>query len=252
MARLLAFLILLTGIAQPLAGALAPAFGIGTPIGAATSGQDMPDQPLPAFFSIWSVIFAAYIAFGAAALIRPPAWLTRFGLPLLAAGLLNILWMLTAQLVVYQPLDFLILFPILAASWTAARIAARINAGGERSLAFRFAEAASGLLSGWISVATAISVPLTIRSLTTIGPTDHAWPMVWTTLLTAGALGVLYTRFISPALWFFAAAGWGLLGIAMHNWLETGMHLIGHVAAGYLVLLLVWRLTRGANLAKPA
>jgi hypothetical protein len=101
-------------------------------------------------------------------------------------------------------------------------------------------------------VAAAISIPLTVRSLTTIGASDHPWPMVWTALLTAGALGVLYTRFISPALWFFVAAGWGILGIAMHNWLETGMHLTGHVAATWLVLLLAWRLTRGANLSRLA
>lgn len=248
--RLIPLLILLTGIAQPLAGALAPAFGIGTPIGAATSGQDMPDQPLPAFFSIWSVIFAAYIAFGLAALIRPAGWTRRLGTPLLIAGTLNIIWMLTAQLLVFQPLDFLLLFPILGASWWAARIAARLSAEGTSGLVFRLGEAASGLLAGWISVATAISVPLTIRSLTPLGPTDHAWPMVWSVLGTAGLLAYIFTRRISPALWYFAAAGWGILGIAFHNWFQTGMHLVGLVAALCLLLLLFWRLTRGANLAK--
>lgn len=251
MPRLIALMILITGLAQPLSGALAPAFGIGTPIGAATAGLDMPEQPLPAFFSIWSVIFAAYTAFGVAALIRPPVWLMRFSLPLLAAGVFNIVWMLSAQLIASQPLDLVLLAPIIAASWWAARIAAKLNAGGERGLTFRFAGAASGLLAGWISVATAISIPLTVRSLTILGPSDHPWPMVWTTLITAGVFAWLYTRFISPALWYFIASGWGLLGIAFHNWLETGMHLVGHIAAAVLLLLLLWRLTQGVKLARP-
>ncbi len=250
MPRLLALLIVMTGLAQPLSGALAPAFGIGTPIGGATAGLDMPEQPLPAFFSIWSVIFAAYTACGVAALIRPPAWLVPFGVPLLIAGLFNIAWMLSAQLIASQPLDLALLAPIIAASWTAAHIAARLNAGGERGLTYRFAEAASGLLAGWITVATAISIPLTVRSLTILGPSDHPWPMVWTTLITAGLFAWLYTRFISPALWYFIAAGWGLLGIAFHNWLETGMHLVGHITAAVLILLLIWRLTQGAKLAR--
>lgn len=249
--RWLPLLILLLGAVQPLAGALAPAFGIGTPIGAATAGTSAPEQPMAAFFGIWTVIFAGYAALGANGLVRPDTWPRAVGLPLALAGAGNIVWMLSAQLVAWQPLDFLLLFPILFFAWQAARAAATA-ASGPRSLGIMLAEATSGLLAGWVPVAIAISIPLTIRSLTWLGPSDFPWPMFWTTILTAGALAWLFTARISKALWYFVATGWGLLGIAFHNWLETGMHLIGHFAAGCLIILLILRLTRGAKPAKPA
>lgn len=197
------------------------------------------------------MIFAAYGAFGLAGLIAPQRWPRPLARPLILAGAGNIVWMLAAQLIVFQPLDFLLLFPILAAAWWAAREAEKLRAPG-RPLVLHLGEAASGLLAGWLSVAVSISVPLTIRSLTPIAPTDFPWPMFWSALLPAAFFAWLFTRRISRSLWYFAAASWGILGIAFHNWYETGMHLIGHVALGFLLLVLLWRLTRGSNPAKPA
>ena len=79
MSRALPWLILLLAVLQPLSGALAPLLGIGTPIGAATASTDAPEQPLPAFFSIWGVIFLAYAGFGLAGLLRPASWLPAVG-----------------------------------------------------------------------------------------------------------------------------------------------------------------------------
>ncbi|ABI78387.1 putative membrane protein [Hyphomonas neptunium ATCC 15444] len=248
--RLFPLLIFLLGVAQPLAGALAPAFGIGTPIGDATAGSAAPEQPLPAFFSIWGVIFAAYTALGVAGLWRPDQWPAPLGLPLVLAGAGNIIWMLSAQLIGSQPLDFVLLAPILVCAWWAAREAEALR--GTRSLSVYLGDAASGLLAGWISVAAAISIPLTVRSLTWLEPTDFPWPMFWSTILTAALLAWIFASRISGSLWYFVAAGWGLLGIAFHNWLETGMHLIGHFTAGCLILLLTLRLTRGAKAGKRA
>ena len=248
--RLLPLMILVLALAQPLAGALAPAFGIGTPIGNATAGTDAADQPLPAFFSIWSLIFAAYGAFGIAGLVRPESWPAGIGRPLLLAGLGNIAWMLNAQLIVSQPLDFLLLLPILGAAWWAQRQAEKLRKPGA-GLSFHLGDAASGLLAGWISVALAISVPLTIRSLSGLAPTDFPWPMFWSAIGTAALLAWIFAGRISRSLWYFAAAGWGILGIAFHNWFETGMHLIGHMAAVMLALILDLRLTRGAKAARP-
>lgn len=197
------------------------------------------------------MIFAAYGAFGIAGLIAPQRWPRPLALPLILAGAGNIVWMLSAQLIVLQPLDFVLLFPILIAAWWAAREAEKLRAPGA-GLTFHIGDAASGLLAGWLSVALSISVPLTVRSLTPIAPTDFPWPMFWSALLPAGLLAWLFAARISRSLWYFAAAGWGILGIAFHNWLETGMHLIGHIAAGFLLLVLLLRLTRGSNPVKPA
>ena len=106
MTRALPWLILLLGILQPLSGALAPVFGIGTPIGDASANTQAPEQPLPAFFSIWGLIFLAYAGFGLAGILRPAAWFPKVGWPMLAAGLGNIVWMVSAQLIVSQPLNF--------------------------------------------------------------------------------------------------------------------------------------------------
>lgn len=249
MTRALPWLILLLAVLQPLSGALAPAFGIGTPIGAATAGTDAPEQPLPAFFSIWGVIFLAYAGFGLSGLRKRPAWFDRVGAPMLFAGLANILWMLSAQLIGLQLVNFLLLGPIFAAAWIAA---ARLDA--ERTLspgaAFHVADAATGLLAGWISVAAAISVPLTIRTVTGLGPTDFPWPMFWIAVAVAAAASWIFAVRISRSPWFFAALGWGLTGIALNNWLRTEMHGIAIMAGVGTATILFLRVTRGAKRRK--
>jgi len=243
MTRALPWLILLFGILQPLSGALAP-LGIGTPIGADTASTDAPEQPLPAFFAIWGLIFLAYAGFGLAGILRPAAWYARVGWPMLVAGAANVIWMLSAQLIVSQPLNFLLLAPIFAAAWTAASRAESLRDFEAGRLTFRLADAASGLLAGWIGVATAISVPLTIRTFTGLAPTDLPWPMFWTTFAVAAAAAALFASRISRSLWFFAALGWGLLGIVLNNWLRTEMHLIAVIAALGTATILLVRVTR--------
>ena len=249
--RILPLLVLIVGILQPLAGALAPAFGIGIPVGEANRAALAPEQPMPLFFSIWGVIFAVYIAFGLAGLRKPESWPRAIGLPMLLAGVGNIMWMLSAQLINIQLLNFILLGPVFLFAWLAARSAHELR-GGNSSASYYLGATACGLLAGWISAATAVSIPLTVRSLTGLGDSDFPWPMFWTTLGSAGVFAWLFASRISASLWYFAALGWGILGIAFHNWLETGMHLIGHIAFGCLILLLLVRLTRGAKPVRPA
>ncbi|AXE63249.1 hypothetical protein HPO_00520 [Hyphomonas polymorpha PS728] len=249
--RTLPLLVLIVGILQPLAGALAPLTGIGIPVGDANRAAQAPEQPMPLFFSIWGVIFAVYIAFGLAGLRKPESWPQAIGLPLLLAGVGNIIWMLSAQLLNLQLLNFILLGPIFLFAWLAARSAHDLR-GGAASASYYIGATASGLLAGWISAATAVSIPLTIRNLTGLGETDFPWPMFWATLGSAGVFAWLFASRISASLWYFAALGWGILGIAFHNWVETGMHLIGHIAFGCLILLLLVRLTRGAKPVRPA
>jgi hypothetical protein len=117
---------------------------------------------------------------------------------------------------------------------------------------FRIADAASGLLAGWISVATAISVPLTIRTFTGLAPTDFPWLMFWATFVVACAASWFFTAFVSRSLWFFAALGWGFLGVVLNNWLQTEMHFIAIGAAIGTATILLLRVTRAPNRTKPA
>ena len=246
MTRHLPYLLILLGLLQPLSGALAPTVQIGTPIGAATRDLGAPEQPISAAFSIWSVIFLAYLGFGLACLRLKEPWMIRVAGPLAIAGLLNIVWMLSAQLIVHQPLDFALLFPIAAASWLAAwRFDRTRETGG--SGAKLLADMATGMLAGWLSVAIAISIPLTIRSYTTLGATDIPWNMLWTTLVSAGFAAWLFANYISRSLWFFVALGWGLIGIIVNNWFVTGMNWLAIMSAVALVLIIALRSFRGAT-----
>lgn len=244
--RHLALLLVLLGLLQPLSGALAPAFDIGTQIGAATRETDAPEQPLPAFFAIWGVIFLAYTGFGAALALKPQEAARPVAIAMIAAGAFNILWMLSAQLIGFQPLNALLLVPIIAAAWLAARRLATLREPITNPVR-KAADAATGLLAGWISVATAITVPLTIRTFSGLGPTDHVWPMLWTSLGLAALAALLFNRFVSQSLWFHAALVWGLTGVSASNLLVTGMDLLGFVAALVAATILLIRLTRGAN-----
>lgn len=249
--RTLPLLVLIVGVLQPLMGALAPVFGFGTPVGDANRAAMAPEQPMPLFFSIWGVIFAVYAAFGLAGLVKPERWPQVMGMPLLLAGVGNIVWLLSAQLIDLQPLNFVLLGPIFLFAWWAARIAHDLR-GRERSAGHYLGAAVSGLLAGWISAATAVSIPMTVRGFTGLGETDFPWPMLWSTLVSASVFAWLFASRISASLWYFAALGWGILGIAFHNWLETGMHLIGHITFACLILLIAVRLTRGAKPVRPA
>jgi hypothetical protein len=242
----LPLLLIVFGILQPLSGALAPLLGIGTPIGDATRGMHAPEQPLPAFFSIWSLIFGAYIAFAYTTWRHREPWMLRVGTPLALAGAANIVWMCSAQLIAYQPLDFLLLFPIAAFSWTAAARFDRMRGMGG-SVVKLIADAATGLLSGWILVAISISVPLLIRNFTSYGPTDLPWQMLWIFLGTAAFGSWAFARYVSRSLWFFVALAWGLAGVVANNWTVTGMGWLAIMTGVSGLLILGLRLLRGAD-----
>ena len=246
MKKHLPLIVILLGLLQPLSGAIAPALGIGTPIGNATRGMTLPEQPLPAFFSIWSVIFLAYLLFGVAYWRDREPWMDRVGVPLAWAGLFNIVWMLCAQLIAWQPLDFLLLFPIAITAWIAAFRMDRLRETGW-SPKKALADFVAAMLSGWISVAVAISIPLTLRSFSSLGATDYPWPMLWITLLTAGFAAWMFARYVSRSWWYFAALGWGVIGIILNNWHVTEMNWLAIASAVILALIICLRLFRGAD-----
>jgi hypothetical protein len=242
----LPLLILLLGLLQPASGALAPVLGIGAPIGNATRNLTLPEQPLPAFFSIWSVIFLVYILFAIACLRAREPWMDRIAVPLAWAGVFNVIWMFSAQLVAVQPLDFLLLFPIALASWMAAFRMDRLRETGW-SPKKALADCVAALLAGWITVAIAISIPLTVRSLTSLGATDAPWQMLWLTLAPAGLAAWMFARYVSRSWWYFIALGWGLAGIVLNNWYVTGMNWLAIMTGLVLAILICLRLFRGAD-----
>ena len=242
----LPLLLVLIGILQPLAGALAPLSGFGTPIGQATRDLGAPEQPLPVFFSIWGLIFGAFLIFAVIAWRQREPWMLRIGAPLALAGIANVVWMLSAQLIVSQPVDFLLLFPIAAFAWTAsARFDQLRGMGGSPEKLI--ADMATGLLSGWILVAIGISVPLLIRSFIPYGPTDFPWQMLWSSLGIVAFGAWVFARYVSRSLWFFAALAWGLLGVIANNWTVTGMGWLAIMTGVSGLLILSLRLVRGAD-----
>ena len=242
----LPLLLVLLSLLQPLSGALAPLSGIGTPIGQATRDLGAPEQPLPVFFSIWSLIFLTFLTFAIIAWRQREPWMLRVGVPLALAGLANVVWMLSAQLIVSQPLDFLLLFPIAAFSWHAAMRFDRLRGMGG-SAEKLVADMATGLLSGWILVAIGISVPLLIRSFTPYGPTDFPWQMLWSAIGLIAFGAWMFARYVSRSLWFFVALAWGLLGIIVNNWTVTGMGWLAIMTGVSGLLILSLRLLRGAD-----
>ena len=234
-----------------MSGALAPALGVGTPIGEATRGAGAPEQPLPVFFSIWGVIFFCYFIFALIYALRREPWMDAVARPLALAGLFNVIWMINAQLIASQPLDFVLLFPIAFCAWWAALRFDHVRGMGGSAAKF-FADAATGLLAGWISVAIAISIPLTVRSFTQVGATDLPWQMLWLSLCAGMLAAWLFAGHVSRSLFFFVSLGWGLLGILLNNWLVTDMGWLA-IVTGIILFLSLWlRLTRGANGARGA
>lgn len=228
---------------------LLPRLGIGRNVGAAAREDYAglpPEQPLSAMFSIWGVIFTLFAIFTVYALRKDDTLVHRLAPPLAFAGALNCIWMLSAQTLNLQLLNFALLFPIAFFAWAAARKFDLMRGMGGSAIKLT-ADAVTGLLSGWITVAIAISVPLTLRNVSSLGASDYPWQMLWATLITASLGAYLFSRFISRSLWFFVAAGWGLLGIILNNWYITNMGWLAIVTGIMTLIILYLRLTRGAT-----
>lgn len=243
-----AYLLLIVALAQWTAPLL-PLFGVGETIGAQATGRGIaPELPPGIFFSIWSVIFTLYLGFALMALLKPGYLEGEIGVPILIAGVGNVAWMLAAQSLGNQWLNFLLLLPILLFSWEASHRLHRMggwDGTGRRLIACALA----GLLSGWLTVAVSISVPGLVRALCGMAPTDAVWISLWSALIPAGLLTWLYANRVSAGLWFFVALGWGLAGIAVNNWVRLGTHWLA-IMTVIVGLYVLWR--RLAHGARPA
>ena len=228
---------------------LLPIAGIGDPVGAQARESGIPPELPPGiFFSIWSVIFTLYLVFAALAVFSPSYLERHLGPPLLAAGTGNVVWMLSAQMIGSEWLNFLLLLPIVWFSWIAAHrlhLMGGWDGTGRRLIALSL----SGLLAGWSSVAVSISVPRIVRMTAGLEATDQVWLSLWCALIPAGLMAWAFAARVSRSLWFFAALGWGLSGIVVNNWTRTGLHGLAIMTAVFGLYVLWRRLRDGARSA---
>ncbi|WP_139792362.1 hypothetical protein [Henriciella litoralis] len=243
-----ALILLAIAIGQFLAPAL-PSLGIGESVGERALQTGIPPELPPGiFFSIWGVIFTLYLIFAAIALLKPSYVEMHLAHPLVLAGVGNVIWMVSNQLIGNIALDLILLLPILLFSWEASHRLHRMggfDGTGRRLLAGML----TGLLSGWAAVAVSISLPRLVRAIRDLGPTDQVWISLWIALASLAILAWLYATRASRGLWFFAALGWGVTGIVLNNWTRTDMHWLA-AAAGLVGLYVIWR--RLAYGARPA
>ena len=246
MSRKVGIALLVVAIAQFLAPML-PTIGFGEPIG--TRGDVAvrpPELPPGPFFSIWGLIFLSYLVFALRSLWKPGYLEHRLAMPLLFAGLGNVVWMLSAQSLANQYVDLVLLVPILGLSWLSARRLHRMG-GFDGTLARLNAGLLTGLFSGWITAGLSISLAATWREAASMAPSDHVWISLWITLLSAGLLAWVFASRISASLFYFAALGWGIAGIAVNNWYLTDMHWLSAAAALFGLYILWRRLRYGAR-----
>lgn len=248
--RLARYALLPVAALQVLAGYLPRALGWGVPIGdRATAGGIPPELPPGPFFAIWGVIFTLYLAFAIYALRRDSTLAQSLAGPLVLVGLLNTAWMVSTQAIGHPVLDALLIAPILAATWRGAWSFDRLRdsvSGLERHLG----ESLTGLLAGWLTVATAISLPRAGRHVLGQGPTDSEWIAFWSVIAAVSIATWWFKNRISRSWWFYAAAGWGLTGIIVNNWTRTGFGYFGWITLAFIAWLIFRRLMQGAQGAR--
>ncbi|MEM7006853.1 MAG: hypothetical protein AAF498_13325 [Pseudomonadota bacterium] len=247
----LRYLILPASLLQWLAGYVPRQLGLGESIGDRTVADGIPPELPPGyFFAIWGVIFLAYSAVGIYALRNSNELTRQLSAPLVAVGILNSIWILSAEFIGNPVLDFVLIVPPAIAAWAAAYRFDRMRGLGGSSIKWT-ADVLTGLLAGWLTVATAISVPRASRYLLDQGPTDAEWITLWSVLAVISIGSYIFKRRISRSWWFYIAGCWGLLGILVNNWTRTGFGYFGWIALFFGLWLVYRRLTQGANGAMP-
>ena len=244
-------LLLIVALAQFLAPLL-PLAGIGETVGTrATADGVPPELPLGIFFSIWSVIFLSYLAVAVLHFRAPDHKTERIAGPLALAGIGNVIWMISAQMIGLVWLDFLLLLPIAFFAWEAAYRLDRTETydGTGRSIV---CGVLVGLLAGWLSVALSISVPDVARSMLGQSVSDVVWQSLWLALVPAVCLAFVFANYVSRNGWYFVALGWGLLGIAVNNWSRLGTHALAIATVVVGVYVLFRRIRFGARGSYPA
>lgn len=189
-------------------------------------------------FSIWSIIFAGWIAFGVAQLLdgwRDRAWVRAGRWPLVVGALLAGSWINIVDVVPW-PVDMLVYAVTVAAAITAAwRTAGAWNDG---TIAVTIASVAASLFAGWVTVATAVSIGIAIR--------DEGWADITgadgrslAIALVAGTaiFGAIVALLMPRSLGYGVAVAWGLGAIATDRWADHERLALASAGGAALVLL---------------
>ena len=239
--RLLLFLAILQFATPAL-----PALGLGQSVGSnVLENGVLPEVPPGIFFAIWGVIFTGFFLTSLRFAVAPGHESVRLTLPLSICALGNIVWMLNAQFYGSVVASAVILWPTVLASWLAAYRLDRMG-GFNGTLTRLLACAATGLLAGWLTVATGISLPAVARLYAGWGPTDEVWLALWIALVPTASMALAFPAFISRSLWFYVALLWGLVGIIITNWAVMELHGLALATASATSLLLALRIGRRA------
>ena len=215
----------------------------------ATQDGIPPELPLGPFFSIWGIIFLAYVTFGLYALRNDTELSRQLSPPLAASGVVTAFWMPSQQIIGNSLLDLILLLPLVYFSWRAAFRFDQMRGMGGSPIKWT-SDVLTGLLAGWASVAVSISVPKAGRDLLDQGPTDSEWVAFHSVVVTVAALVYAFRRYVSQGLWFYGAVSWGLLGILLNNFLRTGYGYFGWITGTFALWLIFSRLRKGANGAR--
>lgn len=215
-----------------------PSMGIGKTNAERALAEGIPPElPPGVFFSIWGIIFLGFLATAIWANAKPSHTADKIAGPLALAGVGNIVWMLSSQMIGSVYLDLIILLPILFCIWEAAHRLDR-NGSYDGTLRSILHGLTVGLFAGWLAVAVSISVPDVMRELLGRGTSDHVWHSLWMALIPATLLAWVFASRVSKSFWFFIALAWGLFGIMTNNWfrLETHALAIATVFVGWIVI----------------
>ena len=244
-------ILFLLGVVAQFFVPVLPQIGLGEAIGDRAVVDGIPPElPLGIFFSIWGVIFLGLFVLALQSLLSSNPVIETLVPPLTIAVFGNVIWMLSAQTLGLVWLDFVLLLPILAATWWAAYRQDRFGRYDGTPLRILIGLTV-GLFAGWLTVAVSISVPDIGRWLLSRGPTDAVWQSLWMTLVPAIALAIVFANRVSRNLWYFVAVGWGLFGIVMNNWTRTGAHWLAIITAVIAIYVLFRRLRFGARGSYP-
>lgn len=188
-------------------------------------------------FSIWSLIFAGWLAFGIVQLL--PSWCDRAWVragrwPLVVGAVLAGSWINIVDEVPW-PVDMFIYAVTLGAAILAAWRTA--SAWSDGPIAAAIASVGASLFAGWVTVATAVSIAIAIRDegwsdITGADGRSLAIMLVAGTVVFAGIVAMFMPR----PLGYGAAVAWGLTAIATDRWSNHESLTLTCLAGAALVL----------------
>ena len=188
---------------------------LGEQVGVVANFYPTPILPVPAAFSIWSLIYAGCLALAAVQLLpseRVRPLHRRTGWWLTVAGLANAIWVVlfTSRLIFLAQLVIVVLLVSLAVPFH--RLAVLPPQGWRDRILVQWP---ISVYAGWVSIATVVGAAST--GVAAGGPRSSPVAVAAGTIvvLATAALVAWVIARSSVVVPYAAAVGWGLLGIAV-------------------------------------